>query len=462
MDVLWLVVGLFVGVIAGFILARVLWKPTTSTQSDSTLATSLEEKQRAVLELSTQLATLQSEVKHQAQALEGALKEKVHAQSELTTAQAKVTELTTKISSYEANQAGLEERIKAQEERLKSQKEYLEEVRKQSKTEFENLANQILESKTKNFSEHTEKNLENILKPLKEKIATFEKRVEDSYNSEAKERFALKSEVERLITLNEKMTQETNSLTQALKGDSKFQGDWGEMVLANILEASGLREGHEYSVQHSLLNEEGDRKRPDVIINLPDNKHVIIDSKVSLKGYELYCRTDDAALRADALKAHLVSINNHIDELADQHYSRLKGVNSPDFVFMFIPIEPAYVLAVQNDHEIFTRAWKKGIALVTSTVLMTSLKTVASIWKVEKQNRNSAQIATEAARLYDKFVGFVDDFEKIGRTFEQGQSQFKSAMGKLKEGSGNVFKKMEMLRELGAAPTREIKQELLE
>jgi len=462
MDVLWLVIGLFAGVIVGFVLARVLWKPTAATQADPALAGALEEKQKAVLQLSTQLATLQAELKHQAQDLESAQREKLKAQTELAFAQVKVVELTAKISSYEAAHVGLEERSKAQEDRLKSQKEYLEEVRKQSKTEFENLANQILEAKTKNFSEHTEKNLENILKPLKEKIATFEKRVEDSYNSEAKERFALKSEVERLITLNEKMTHETNSLTQALKGDSKFQGDWGEMVLSNILEASGLREGHEYSAQRSLLDDAGDRARPDVIINLPDGKHVIIDSKVSLTAYELYCRSEDVSLRADALKAHLISINKHIDELADQHYSKLKGINSPDFVFMFIPIEPAYVLAVQNDREIFTRAWKKGIALVTSTVLMTSLKTVASIWKVENQNKNSVEIANEAARLYDKFVGFIEDFEKIGRTFEQGQVQYVSAMSKLKDGPGNVFRKMEVLRELGASPNKRIKQELLE
>jgi DNA recombination protein RmuC len=462
MDVLSLVVGLFGGVIAGFVLARVLWKTTASTQADPALASAFEEKQKAVLDLSTQLATVHAELKHQAQDLESARKEKVIAQTELASAQAKVVELTAKISSYEAAHAGLEERSKAQEDRLKSQKEYLEEVRKQSKTEFENLANQILEAKTKNFSEHTEKNLENILKPLKEKIATFEKRVEDSYNSEAKERFALKSEVERLITLNEKMTLETNSLTQALKGDSKFQGDWGEMVLANILEASGLREGHEYILQQSFLNDDGDRKRPDVTINLPDNKHVIIDSKVSLTNYEVYCRTEDPVIRAEALKAHLISISKHIDELADQNYSKLKGVNSPDFVFMFIPIEPAYVLAVQNDRELFSRAWKKGVAVVTSTILMTNLKTIGSIWKIENRNKNSEQIAVEAARLYDKFFGFLEDFEKIGRTFELGQSQYVSAMGKLKDGTGSVFRKMEVLRELGASPNKQIKQDLLD
>jgi DNA recombination protein RmuC len=447
MNGLSLLIGLIVGLVGGIALARVLWPIREGKDQSKDFADSTQK----VLELSTALASLQSEHRHQTSLLGTAQKD-----------QSRALELASQVAHFEATQSVLEERLKAQEERLKSQKDYLEEVRKQTKTEFENLANQILESKTKTFSEHTEKNLENILKPLKDKITTFEKRVEDSYTTEAKERFALKSEVERLIQLNEKMTLETNNLTQALKGDSKFQGDWGEMVLSNILEASGLREGHEYTVQKSLTSEDGETFRPDIVINLPEGKHVIVDSKVSLTAYELFCRNEDPGLRTDALKAHLISVNKHIDELADKHYAKLKGINSPDFVFMFIPIEPAYVLAVQNEREIFTRAWKKGVALVTSTILMTSLKTVASIWKVENQNKNSIEIANEAARLYDKFVGFVEDFEKIGRTFEQGQVQYETAMGKLKDGPGNVFKKMEVLRELGASPTKRIKQELLE
>jgi DNA recombination protein RmuC len=436
-------IGILLGLIGGLVLARLLWLRPENLR-DGSKERSGEDATQKVLALSTELASLQSEHRHL-----------LTAKSDLTQALTKNSELSSRISAYEATQGVLEERLKAQ-------KEYQEESRKQAKSEFENIANQILETKSKTFSEHTEKNLETILKPLKEKIATFEKKVEDSYSNEAKERFALKSEVERLITLNEKMTLETNNLTQALKGDSKFQGDWGEMVLANILEASGLREGHEYTVQEQLISDDGEKFRPDVVINLPDSKHVIVDSKVSLTAYELYCRTEDPTLRADALKSHLISINTHIDELADKHYSKLKGINSPDFVFMFLPIEPAYVLAVQNEREIFIRAWKKGVALVTSTILMTSLKTVASIWKVENQNKNSLEIANEASRLYDKFVGFIEDFEKVGRTFEQGQQQYQSAMGKLRDGSGNVFRKMELLRELGASPNKRIKQELLD
>jgi DNA recombination protein RmuC len=437
-QILTFIIGVVLGLPAGLLLAKILW-PTKSEGGEK------------VLELSTQLASLQSENRHLQTSFDTAQKEKLAAQSALTEAQVRI-----------GDQRVLEQKLKDQEERFKTQKDYLEEVKKQTKTEFENLANQILETKTKSFSEHTEKNLETILKPLREKIATFEKKVEDNYSNEAKERFALKSEVGRLIQLNEKITLEANNLTQALKGNSKVQGDWGEMVLANILEASGLREGHEYTVQQHLLSEEGDRHRPDVVINLPDDKHIIVDSKVSLTAYELFCRSGtEPQVQAEALKAHLISINKHVDELAEKHYSKLKGINSPDFVFMFIPIEPAYVLAVQNERELSTRAQKKGVVLVTSTLLMTCLKTVASIWKIENQNKNSIEIASEAAKLYDKFVGFTEDFEKIGRTFDQGKTQYEAAIGKLR-GPGGVFRKMEVLKELGASPNKQIKQELLD
>jgi DNA recombination protein RmuC len=348
------------------------------------------------------------------------------------------------------------------EERLNAQANFMEDFQKRTKSEFENLANQILDTKSKTFAEQSEKNLLTLLTPLKERITTFEKKVDDSYNNEAKERFALKAEVERLILLNDRMTKETTNLTQALKGDSKFQGDWGELVLEKILEASGLRAGFEYQLQGEHKDSEGGSFRPDVIVNLPDSKHIIIDSKVSLKAYELHCRTDDGEQRLLYLNQHLKSTQKHIEDLSAKHYARLKGINSPEFVFLFMPIEPAYLLVMQNDPEISVRAWRKGVALVTSTTLFTSLKTVASIWKLENQNKNALEIAHEGAKLYDKFVGFFEDFEKIGKIFDSGQSQFTAAMSKLKEGPGNVFRKMELLRELGAAPKNRLRPELTE
>ncbi len=371
-------------------------------------------------------------------------------------------ELAEKLSSItvKANSIEIEKQLLSQQ--LATLKGFVDDVKKQTKMEFENLANQVLDAKTKTFSETTEKSLDVLLKPLKEKIQNFEKAVDEKYSNEAKERHALKSEIEKLITLNDKMAVEAHSLTQALRGDSKIQGDWGELVLAKILEASGLQEGLEYSQQKSHNDDEGDRFRPDIIINLPENKHVIVDSKVSLKAYDLYRSSEDEGIQSKVLGDHIKSIENHINDLGDKHYSKLKGVHSPELVFMFVPIEPAYLLAMQKDSDLSARAWKKGVAIVTSTTLLTSLKTVASIWRLEKQNKNAMQIAQEGAKLYDKFVGFLEDFEKIGKTFDNGQKQYSDAMSKLRDGSGSVFKKMELLRELGAAPKNKIKTELLE
>ena len=337
-----------------------------------------------------------------------------------------------------------------------------EALRAAARAEFENLASKIFENETRQFQERSEKSIEQLLNPLKDRLKDFEKRVEDSYQAEGRERHVLKAEVERLILLNERMAQETNSLTQALKGDSKFQGDWGELVLENILESSGLREGLEYIKQSSLESEQGDRYRPDILVRLPDEKQIVIDAKVSLTAFEQHARAESPADRERHLEAHLESLRRHIDELAEKHYPKLKGLKTPEFVFLFTPIEPAYLLAMRHDPELAQRAWKKGVAIVTSTTLFTSLKTVASIWRLEHQNRNAQEIAEEAARLYDKFVGFHEDFEKIGRVFETGLNQYEEARRKLRDGPGNVFRKIELLRELGASPNKRIKPELLE
>lgn len=348
------------------------------------------------------------------------------------------------------------------EERLKDRKEQEIALREAARAEFEILASRMIEAETKQFQESSERNLERMLGPLKDRLKDFEKRVEETYQAEGRERHVLKAEVERLIQLNERMTHETSQLTQALKGDSKVQGDWGEFVLENILISSGLREGIEFTKQDSFKDDSGDRFRPDLLIRLPDDKQIIIDSKVSLKAYEAHNRCETEEERARHLKAHLHSLESHIDDLAEKHYPKLRGLRTPEFVFLFTPIEPAYLLALRSDPELSTRAWKKGVAIVTATTLFTALKTVASIWRLEHQNRNAQEIAEEAAKLYDKFVGFHDDFEKIGRTFETGLSQYEEARRKLKDGPGNVFRKIELLRELGAAPNKRLKPELLE
>lgn len=351
---------------------------------------------------------------------------------------------------------------RALQDRLADRAQHELALREAARAEFENLAARVIERESRQFQETSEKNLDRLLNPLKERLREFEKKVEDTYQAEGRERHVLKAEVERLIQLNERMTVETKSLTEALKGDSKFQGDWGELVLENILSSSGLREGLEYIKQQSLEDSEGERYRPDILIQLPDDKQIIIDSKVSLKAYEMHCRSEDPEERARHLKAHLESMMNHVSDLSEKHYPKLKGLKTPEFVFLFTPIEPAYLLALRNDPELATKAWKKGVAIVTSTTLFTSLRTVASIWRLEHQNRNAQEIAQEAARLYDKFVGFHDDFEKIGRVFESGLNQYEEARRKLRDGPGNIFRKIELLRELGAAPNKRIKPELLE
>ncbi len=369
--------------------------------------------------------------------------------------QERVLELNRRITATESKYASAEERLRAQ-------REYLEELKGQTRREFENLANSILDAKARKFTEQNETTLKNVLGPLDIRIKEFQERVDSVYNQEAKERFALKGEVQKLMELNLQMSQEASNLTRALKGDSKFQGDWGEMVLERILESSGLREGVEYQTQQQHTDDDGGRFKPDVIINLPENKHIIIDSKVSLKAYELYCSSEDSATKEQYLASHVKSVKDHVDELADKHYARLKNVNSPDFVFMFMPIEAAYVLAMQGDPELSMKAWRKNVAIVTATTLFTNLKTVASIWRLDNQNKNAQQIAHEAGRLYDKFVGFMESFEDVGKSIEKARTVHGEALNKLKLGPGNVFRKIEQLRELGATPTKRIKAEHLE
>ena len=376
-----------------------------------------------------------------------------------------VAGLAWRLLQARAAQAAAETRAQLTEARLAERTAHEEILRSAARAEFEVLATHLLEKESRQLQESSARGLEGLLGPLKERLKDFEKRVEETYQAEGRERHVLKSEVERLIQLNERMAHETNSLTSALKGDSKFQGDWGEIVLETILENSGLREGIEYTLQESFEGEGGDRFRPDVLIRLPDGKQIIVDAKVSLTAYESLVALDVGASadeRERRLRAHIESFNRHVNDLSERHYPKLKGLRTPEFVFLFTPVEPAYVTAMRYDPELATRAWRKGVAIVSATTLFTSLKTVASIWRLEHQNRNAQEIADEAAKLYDKFVGFHEDFERLGRTLEAGLGQYEEARRKLRDGPGNVFRKIELLRELGAAPGKRLRPELLE
>jgi DNA recombination protein RmuC len=326
--------------------------------------------------------------------------------------------------------------------------------------QFKNLANEILEEKSKRFAEQNQQNLDTLLKPLQEKLTDFRKQVDETYQSEARERFALKQEVEKLAGLNLRMTDETRALTNALKGESKTQGDWGELVLETILENSGLRKGEEYLVQDTQTISDGSRLQPDVVIRLPESKHLVIDSKVSITAYTRYIQADDDSIKTAELNSHVLSIKQHIQGLSAKNYQDLYGVGSIDFVLMFIPIEPAFLAAMRHTPDIYQEALKKNIVIVCPSTLLATVRTVAHLWRQEHQNRNAQEIARQCASLYDKFVGFVEDLDKVGQRLEQAQISYSDAVGKLKTGRGNLIRTAENVKKLGVKPNKSLPSKL--
>ena len=352
-------------------------------------------------------------------------------------------------------------KFQEQEKRLSEQKLEFEELNKRFNTEFENLANKILEEKSKKFTDQNKENLETILTPLRDRIKEFEKKVDEKYDNEQKERSLLKGEIKMLHDLNQKISEEAHNLTTALKGDSKKQGNWGELILERILESSGLINGKEYTTQETTYNEDGDRLHPDVVIHLPEEKHIIIDSKVSLVAYERVMNADDDDEREKWLKAHMVSVKQHIKGLSEKNYHTSKGMNSPEFVLMFMPIESSFSMSVRADDELFNFAWDKRIVIVSPSTLLATLRTIASIWKQDKQTKNAIEIAKKSGLLYDKFVGFVKDMKTIGSRLESTQKAYDEGIKKLSEGRGNLVGKAEELREMGAKATKQLPDEIL-
>ena len=330
------------------------------------------------------------------------------------------------------------------------------------KDQFKVLANDILEDKSKRFTEQNQTNLNQLLEPLKIKISEFQGKVQEVYIQEGKDRSALAEQVKQLMTLNSQLSKDAHNLTSALKGQAKVQGNWGELILERVLEASGLRKGHEYEVQESHTREDGSRAQPDVVVHLPEDRHLIVDAKVSLKAYEEYANSETEHQRDVSMKRHLDSVRNHINELSEKNYQQLHGLKSPDFVLMFIPIEPAFMLAIAHDSNLWQDALNKNVMLVSPSTLLFVLRTVAHLWRQEQQNRNAQEIANRGAELYDKLAGFVEDLDKLGERLNQAKDVYDKAYGKFTAGRGNVIRQAEMLKELGIKPSKNLPQKLVD
>lgn len=346
-------------------------------------------------------------------------------------------------------------------ERMREQRQETDELREKFTKEFENLANKILEEKSTKFTEQNKENLKNILSPLQEKIHLFERKVEDTHKESIDYHAALRQQIIGLREMNEQMSRETLNLTKALKGDTKMQGNWGELILERVLEKSGLEKGREYYVQQSHTTDEGSRIQPDVVINLPDGKKMIVDSKVSLVAYERYVNEDDDLLKAAHLKEHINSLKRHVDQLSDKNYHELYTMESPDFVLLFVPIEPAFAIALNEDNTLYNKAFERNIVIVTPSTLLATLRTIDSMWTNQKQQENAYEIARQAGSLYDKFEGFVTDLIMVGKRMDEGKKAYEGAMGKLVEGRGNIITSIEKLKKMGAKAKKSLPESII-
>jgi DNA recombination protein RmuC len=346
-------------------------------------------------------------------------------------------------------------------ERNKEQKSEVENLQEKFTKEFENLANKILDEKTNKFTEQNKENMKNILTPLQDKIINFEKKVEDTHKESIDYHAALRQQILGLRDMNAQMSKETINLTKALKGDSKMQGNWGELVLERVLEKSGLEKGREYEVQQSFVTDEGNRVFPDVVINLPDGKKMIVDSKVTLTAYERYINEEDDDAKEQYLKEHINSLKRHVEQLGDKNYQDLYHMESPDFVLLFIPIESAFAVALNEDTNLYNKAFEKNIVIVTPSTLLATLRTIDSMWANQKQQENALEIARQAGALYDKFEGFVSDLLKIGKRMDEAKSEYQGAMNKLVDGNGNLITSVEKLKKMGAKAKKSLPENII-
>lgn len=448
MNIIWLIAGLAAGCLLAAIVFALMHKQATQMQAENAL---LKQEKDALLPLETDNRVLAGRAADLQQRLD-------EQKAELQQKETAIQEQIRTIAMYKS-------RMEAMQEKLDTQKTEMQQMREELNKEFRLMANEILEEKTRSFSESNAEKIGSILNPLKEKIQLFEKKVEETYNTETREKASLRKELEQIININRQMSDDAQRLTSALKGDSKTQGDWGEMQLEMLLEKAGLLRDVHYTAQANLKTEAGANVRPDFIINLPEGKNYVIDSKVSLTAYERYYNADSDAERAAALKEHIQSLQKHIAELGAKNYQHLYGINSPDFVFLYVPVEPALTLALQHEAGLFDKALGKNVVLVSSSMLLATLRTVSFIWKQENQKNNVLEIAKESGALYDKFVGFTEDMLKLGNTLQNSKKTYDEAMNKLTSSTrkgDTVVGRIERLRKLGANTTKQIDQRLIE
>lgn len=437
-DLIWPAAALIAGFILGLIPALLLAR---SRAASARLA--------GRQELASDLATLQER-------LSGRETQLRRQQEELQNLDARLDALGQDKTALERDNARLTTELREERRRSGENLQLLQDARQELKVQFENIANQIFEEKTRSFADQSRTNLDTVLAPFKERIADFEKKVTEVYTTEGKERHSLLKEVQRLQELNRKIGEDAENLTRALKGDSKAQGSWGEVILERILEESGLRKGIEYDSQGGFRDADGRLLKPDVVVHLPEGKEIVIDSKVSLVAYEKYVRSDDADERDRAVKEHLLSLHGHLKGLATKKYEELPGIRSLDFVLMFVPIESAFMLALDKDGELFRRAFDRNIMMVSPSTLLVTLRTIHNIWRYEHQNRNALEIADKAGALYDKFVGFVEDLEKIGEQIENSRKAYDGAHNKLVSGRGNLVARAQGLIDLGVKSRKQL------
>lgn len=439
MELVYLLAGVALGFGLGWLVKRNGTAATTETGNDWQAQLNESLRQQAALQSASDLLQKQS----------AELKE------ELRQSRAELQMAGNELSKTKSENQNLNQR-------LSEQKQELAQLNEKFTKEFENLANRIFEEKTQKFAEQNKNNLGEILNPLGEKIKDFEKKVNEVYVNDSKERASLKEQLNMLHSLNQQMSKEAGNLTRALKGETKTQGNWGEFILESILEKSGLVKDREYRMQASFTNEEGRRLQPDVVVSLPEGKTLVIDSKVSLTAYEKFVAAEDEEARSAAIKEHLLSLRNHIKGLSDKNYQNLYQIKTLDFVLLFVPIEPAFALAVQSESQLFSEAFDKNIVLVSPSTLLATLRTVASIWRQENHNRNALDIARKAGDLYDKFNGFVEDMIDLGRKMDQSKNSYVDAMKKLSEGRGNLVNRVQELKKMGAITSKNLPPSLIE